>query len=60
MTLNSSYRRSETYSNQVCGLRGQGGAGDLFDIDGKRPRKPFALVPPSEIIEVCSCEPRMI
>ena len=33
---------------------------DLFDTDKKRPRKPFALVVPSEIFKVCSCSPRII
>ena len=40
-------------------MRDKGGGGDLFDIDGKRPRKPFALVVPNEIFEVCICEPRI-
>ena len=40
-------------------MRYKGCGGDLFDIDGKRPRKPFTLVVPNEIFEVCICEPRI-
>ena len=53
MTINSTYRRSETYSFQKCGL--MGGEGVICEND-----KPFALVVPSEFFEVCGCELRII